>query len=135
MRSVMKYLCLCALLFLLPVVALRAELPPSAYEAMQKEAPEYLQIEVLRVEIEPGAEPAQQKITLVALVHEVGRSANGLKANDIINIVYTVTDRKGMVGPGQVPILAEKDQTVAFLTQIDDGDYGPAAGRMSFSKF
>ncbi len=48
------------LLLLLPL-SLNAELPPSAYDAMQKKAGEYLNIEVLRVDIEPGENPNEQR--------------------------------------------------------------------------
>ena len=41
------------LLIFLLIPALHAELPPSAYESMQAKAPEYVRIEVLRVDVEP----------------------------------------------------------------------------------
>ena len=47
------------LVFLL-MPAAYAELPPSAYEAMQAKAPEHVQIEILRVEVEPGEAPTQK---------------------------------------------------------------------------
>lgn len=114
----------------------RAELPPSAYEQMQTTAPELVKIEVLRVDVEPGEDPTQQKIHIVAMVTEVSRTASGLKANDLVNIVYGITERpKGWAGPGQVPVPAVKDQTVAYLKKLDNGDYAPAAGRMTYSQF
>lgn len=124
------------LLLLLPL-SLNAELPPSAYDAMQKKAGEYLNIEVLRVDIEPGDNPNEQKVQIAALVSSVDRTSSDVKQGDFISISYTVTEReKGWVGAGEVPILNEKDQTVAYLTKIPDGDgYAPAAGRMSFSNF
>lgn len=123
------------LFFLLPLL-LRAELPPSAYESMQSKAPELVQIEVLRVDVEPGEKENDQKVLVVAMVNEVTRSASGLKPNDIVNISYTVTEHpKGWVGPGQVPVLAEKDKCPAYLIKSETGDYAPAAGRMSFSTF
>ena len=126
-----------ALVLLLPLVPGRAELAPSAYEQMQAKAPEYLKIEVLRVDVEPGEKPADQKVHVVAMVSEVIRSAAGVKQDEIININYTVEDHpKPWAGPGAVPILAEKDQTVAYLKPAAaPGDYEPAAGRMSFSNF
>lgn len=102
---------------------------------MQVDAPECLNIEVLRVNVEPGPNAGDQVVTLVALVHDVTRSATSLKPNDIINIVYTILDRKDMVGPGQVPIPEERSQTIAFLRPGEEGNYAPAAGRMTFSKF
>jgi len=64
------------------------------------------------------------------------RTASDLKPKDIVNITYTVTDHpKGWVGPGEIPILGEKDQSVAYLIKSTEGDFAPAAGRMSFSNF
>jgi hypothetical protein len=124
------------LLFLFIPLLLKAELPPSAYEAMQAKAPELVQIEVLRVDVEPGEKENEQKVLVVAMVNEVKRTASGLKPNDIVNISYTIADHpKGWVGPGQVPVLAEKDKCPAFLIKSETGDYAPAAGRMSFSTF
>jgi hypothetical protein len=89
------------------------------------------------VDVEPGDNPTDQKVHVVATVNEAIRSAAGLKADDIINIVYTVVDHpKPWAGPGAVPILQDKDQTVAYLKPVGSaGDYEPAAGRMSFSNF
>ncbi|MEI6336962.1 MAG: hypothetical protein WCQ57_00080 [Verrucomicrobiota bacterium] len=121
--------------FLFPL-ALLAELAPSAYEAMQAKATEYLRIEVLRVDVEPGEDSSQQKVHLVAMAMAVQRTATSLKPDEIINILYTITNRPaGWAGPGQIPLLAEKDQTVAYLTKTESGDFVPAAGRMSFSNF
>lgn len=126
-----------AMALILSLVAGRAELAPSAYEQMQAKAPEYLKIEVLRIDIEPGEKPADQKVHIVAMVNEVVRSAAGIKSDEIINILYTVEDHpKPWAGPGAIPILAEKDQTIAYLKPASaPGDYEPAAGRMSFSNF
>jgi hypothetical protein len=125
-----------ALLFFLLVPLLRAELPPSAYESMQAKAPEYLKIEVLRVSVEPGESPTQQRVQVVALATEVFRTATGLKPNDIVNILYIVTEHpRGWAGPGEVPILKEKERTVAYLSRTEGDDFTPAAGRMSFSNF
>jgi phenylpyruvate tautomerase PptA (4-oxalocrotonate tautomerase family) len=122
------------MLFFIPV--LRAELPPSAYESMQAKAPEYFKVEILRIDVEPGETPTQQKVQLVALITEVIRTASGAKPNEIINILYTVTEHpKGWVGPGVVPIPNEKERTVAYLSKTGAGDFEPAAGRMSFTNF
>ncbi len=125
------------LLAILCPVLLRAELPPSAYEKMQQAASDVADIEVLRVDIEPGDSPSRQNIHLMALVNSVTRSATGLKEGDLINILYTVTSHeKGWVGPGEIPILPEKDKTVAYLLKdATTGDFHPAAGAMSFRNF
>jgi len=113
------------------------ELPPSAYEAMQAKAPECLQINVLKVEIEPGAQEDQQNIHLIANVLNIARSADGLKKGAIIHILYTVTDhQQPWVGPGQVPILKEGATNVAYLEKGEKPDvFLPAAGIMSFRHF
>jgi len=113
-----------------------AELPPSAYESMQAKAPEYLKIEILRADVEPGETPTQQKVHLVAVITEVLRTASGLKRNEIVNIFYTITEHpKGWAGPGVIPIPGEKERTVAYLVKTEAGDFEPAAGRMSFTNF
>jgi hypothetical protein len=123
------------LLCFFPLLAF-AELPPSAYESMQAKAPEYLKIEVLRVDVSPGSKPEEQSVHVVALVTQVIRTATDVKPDDIINIFYTITERpKGWVGPGPIPLLQDKQQTVAYLSKGETGDFKPEAGRMSFSNF
>jgi hypothetical protein len=103
---------------------------------MQAKAPEFIKIEVLRVDVSPGEKPEDQSVHVVAMVTNVMRSAAGLKPDEIINIVYTITERpKGWVGPGSIPLLQERQQTVAYLSKLEDGDFKPEAGRMSFSNF
>jgi hypothetical protein len=124
------------LMLFLFVPLLRAELPPSAYEAMQAKAPEYFKIEILRVDVAPGETPTQQNVQLVALINQVLRSASGAKPNEIINIVYSVTEHpRGWAGPGPVPIPHERERTVAYLRKLEVGDFEPAAGRMTFTNF
>ena len=123
-------------LICLLIPALHAELPPSAYESMQAKAPEYVRIEVLRVDVEPGESPTQQRVHVVALTTEVFRTASGLKPNEIVNIFYSVTEHPpGWAGPGEVPIPNEKERSVAYLVKTEGGDFEPAAGRMSFTNF
>jgi hypothetical protein len=123
------------LAILCPTLA-RAELPPSAYERMQNAATEVLEIEILRVEIEPGESPGSQIIRLMALVNKATRAAN-VKVGDLIKIHYTVTGReKGWTGPGEIPVLEEKDKTIAYLAKDPESDgFHPAAGAMSFRNF
>ena len=125
-----------ALLVCLAPLLARAELPPSAYESMQAKAPEYLKIEVLRVDVSPGEKPEEQTVHVVAMVTQVLRTASDVKADDIINIHYAIVERpQGWVGPGAIPLLQDKQQTVAYLAKQDNGDFKPEAGRMSFSNF
>lgn len=129
-----RLILLLAVLF--PIV-IHAELPPSAYEKMQREATDVMDIEVLRVDIEPGDAAGRQNIRLMALVNKVARTTTDVKEGDLINILYTVTGRdKGWTGPGEIPILAEKDKTMAYLLKDSTtGDFHPAAGAMSFRNF
>jgi len=115
----------------------RAELPPSTYESLQKAATELLDIEVLRVEIEPGQTEGRQNVFVMALVGKVVRTSAGVKEGDLINISYLVTPRKkGWTGPGEIPIPEEKDKSVAYLERdAQTGDFHPAAGAMSFRNF
>jgi hypothetical protein len=127
------------LIFLLAVlcpVLLRAELPPSAYERMQAAATELLEIEILRVDIEPGSAEGSQNVHLVALVNKVTRAAN-VKESDVIKIDYTVAaHEKGWTGPREIPILEEKEKTIAYLVKDPVTDnFHPAAGVMSFCNF
>ena len=128
---------LCALMVLWGLTAAWAELPPSVYEKKQAEAPEKLQIEIIRVEVTPGSQPETQTVRAMATVNSVDRTATGVREGDFIAIVYTVTEHPpGWVGPGAVPILREKAQTVAYLQKASDSrDYEPAAGAMSFRHF
>ncbi len=136
----MKLFLICALLgaaCLTPLRLVSAELPPSAYEKMQSEAADVLRINVLRIEREPTAESTITKVNMVAEVLKVGRSNSGLKPGDVITITYQVTDHPpGRVGPGEIPVLRESDQTIAFLKLVEGTpDYTPVAGVMSFSQF
>ncbi len=115
----------------------QAELPPSVYEARQKAAAEALQVEVLRVEIEPGDAADQQKVTAIVMVTGVQRTATELKPDQIINISYVITERpKGFNGPGEIPLLTEGSSTVAYLAKHEEEPvYLPVAGVMSFQHF
>lgn len=125
------------LLLCLILSAAFAELPPSAYESMQANAHEALQIQVLRIDVEPGEKDSAQDIVIMATVEKVVRTASGLKPGDVITIAYTLEDRPpGWVGPGQVPLLAQGDSRVAYLKKLEKPEtYAPAAGAMSFDNF
>lgn len=133
----MKRHSLFAALFFALAPALLAELGPAAYEAMQAKAPEFLEIEVLRVEVEPSQEPSSQTIKAMALVTKVDRTASNVNPGDLINIAYTLTERpKDAVGPGPIPLLAEKAITIAYLKRDEaSGNFNPVAGMMSFENF
>jgi hypothetical protein len=114
-----------------------AELPPSAYEAMQAKAPEFFEVEILRSDVKPGDGPNEKKITLTARVGKTFRTATGLSGGTVITITYTEVARPaGWVGPGRIPILKEGDTKVAFLEKgPKPNQYLPAAGAMTFERF
>lgn len=128
----------CALVLALSVLVVPAfaELPPSAYIEMQRNAPEHLRIEVLRVEKEAAADN-QEIIQATALVIEVFRTATDLQTGDMITIRYTFQPLPpGFVGPSPIPVLNEAVVTVAYLSKPEgEMDYQPAAGGMSFDDF
>ncbi len=115
----------------------RAELPPSAYEKMQSQATEVFRVKVLRVDEAPAGDPAIQDVTMLAQVLKVGRSAAKVKPDDLITVKYRVTTHPaGWVGQGEVPVLKEDAETVAYLRAVSGTpDYAPAAGTMSFERF
>ena len=119
------------------LAGLHAELPPSAYEKMQAAAPEYLEVEILRVEIKPGAELGQQDVEITARIAKVIRSSANLQPGGMLNILYTLTARPpGFVGPGQVTVPVEGDKTVAYLKNGEKPEeFEPAAGAMTFRNF
>lgn len=114
---------------------LRAELPPSAYEAMQGAASEYLDVEFLRVEVAPAWQAGVQEVTLLARVGKVHRTATGLTPGSLIHISYKILERvPGGVGP--VPIPAEGTASVAYLNPTEKAEeFVPGAGAMTFRKF
>ena len=133
-KEAMRRLILLLAILCPPLV--RSELPPSAYERMQGAATEALEIEILRVDIEPGEAAGTQNVHLMALVNKVTRAAS-VKEGDLIKIDYTVkSHEKGWTGPGEIPILEEKEKTIAYLVKDPASDiFHPAAGAMSFRNF
>lgn len=128
----------------LPVLAIlcsvwttRAELPPSAYEALQSEAPDVFAIEVLDVKKHAGPEAGDQDIQVVAQIVDVKRSSSGSTAGSLIHILFTIPRRPpGFVGPAPVPVPARGDRSPAYLRPLGKpGDFAPAAGAMTFREF
>lgn len=131
----MKFRILLPAVLLALLVSATAELPPSAYEAMQAKAADYLEITILRVDISPGETEQEQKVELTALVDKVIRSESKVTPGEVIPIVYTITERpRGWSGPGQVPLPANGDKSVAYLNK-EENHFVPAAGVMTFSNF
>lgn len=119
-----------------PSVAARAELPPSAYEKRQKDAPEHVEIRVASVKTEEKKERGGVRIEVraQAQVGRVHRSASGLKTGDAIRLRYTHTrPKEPIAGPSEVPIVRAGETCPAFLARDEkDGTYVPVAGGYSF---
>lgn len=103
---------------------------------VQHAAPEVLRIQVLQVSVQPDGD-ASRDVTMLAEVLKVGRSQTSLKADDMVTIKYKLTTHPaGWVGPGDVPVLKENTETVAYLSKAANSEnYAPAAGAMSFDQF
>lgn len=114
-----------------------AELPPSAYEALQREAPDVFAIEVLDVHSHPGPEAGDQDIQVIAQIVDVKRSSSDSTAGSLIHILFTIPKRpSGFVGPAQIPVPSRGDRSPAYLRPLGKpGDFSPAAGAMSFREF
>lgn len=133
----MKHLFTCLFLLGATLPATFAELPPSAYEKMQSASSEVFRVKVLRVDVDPTDDAAVREVTVLAQVLKVGRTQKKVKPDDLITIKYRVTTHEpGWVGPGEVPILKDDMETVAYLQPIAGAtDFAPAAGAMSFEHF
>lgn len=123
---------------LLFVVSLKGELPPSAYRDLQAQAPEDLEIEVLKVSGKTTRENRYEATQFVvkAQVTAVHRTASGLTRGRTIEIRY---ERRSyfepIAGPSEVAALSEHAKVPAFLSRSSDGDYyTPAARGYSFER-
>jgi hypothetical protein len=113
-----------------------AALPPSAYQAWQKEAPEYLSIKVRSVQTTEIQKPdwVEVAVSLQAQVKQVRRSRSRLKVGDVITIRYERRTHKGpWAGPAPVPLLVQGQDYPAYLKKAEK-EYEPAAGAYSFSE-
>ena len=113
-----------------------AELPPDAYRAKQRAAPEFLEIKVLTIGLEANRSGGQTvvKSNIEAEVQKVHRTATALRPGMKITIRYTRRIRdKPMPGPSEVPALTKGQVAPAYLTQAKgEKFYSPAAGGYSF---
>lgn len=121
------------LLLLLPADA-AAEIAPRYYAQMQRDAPEYLQIEVLKVRHSLLWVGRTTSVTVTAKVIAVKRSKKGLVAGDVITIRYDhYRPPRDWVGPRPIPILRKGETCPAFLGWSDEvRAYRPAALGASF---
>lgn len=123
-----------ALLCCLMVSNAPAELPPSAYQERQQNAPEVLVIKVRAVSKRETKEANAKRtdFTVEAEVQKVNRSASKLMPGAIIEIRYARRHyARPIAGPSEVPALKEGQVCPAYLSG-DGKIYSPAAGGYSF---
>ncbi|HZS06548.1 MAG TPA: hypothetical protein VFD58_17050 [Blastocatellia bacterium] len=107
-----------------------AELPPYAYQQMQKAAPEYLEIEVRSVRTGRASDGIEVEVE--AAVTGVRRSASHLRQGAVIRIRY-VHDTRHLIGPGPIPVLEKGKKYPAFLRRDPkEKVWRPAAMGRSF---
>ena len=122
------------LLCVLLAIIGRAELPPSAYQERQQNAPEFLVIKVKSVSKRETKEEKWKRtdFTVQAEVQKVSRSASKLTPGTVIEIRYSQRHySQPMAGPSEVPALKEGQVCPAYLSG-DGKIYSPAAGGYSF---
>lgn len=126
---------LCAAFAALIALPTRAELPPDAYRDMQRAAPEALTVRVAEVDVSicwfwlcDGRD-----VTVEAEVTAVQRSAAGLTPGAQITIRYRNVPLGGRSGPRPIRVVAEGEQTPAWLEETAEGHFRAAARGASFS--
>jgi hypothetical protein len=124
--------------FLSLALAVQAELPPREYRRMQREAPEEVKIEVLRVGESPVPErPREREIVVEAKVVRIARTATRIHDGEVIRIVYRhYRGEREVAGPGEPPVLQRGQTAPAFLAKVEGERrvFSPAAGRFSFER-
>jgi hypothetical protein len=123
------------LILLISSVSAFGELAPSVYQEKQRLAPEHLQLHIL--DVTTASVSAETRVRVLAIVTRVMRTASKIKNNDQLEIEYRITlHPKRWCGPGEIPLLKNQENTVAYLTKPEGKDfYIPAAGAMSFRNF
>lgn len=113
----------------------RADLSPREYRRMQRDAPEVLRIEVLKVHERPIREREREfEIVVEAKVRRIERSSARLRDGEIIKITYPHHRRERAVA-GEPPILERGQSYPAFLTKVEgERLFKPAAGEYSFQR-
>ena len=116
-------------------VTAKAELPPTAYEQFQADAPEVFQIKVDQVSSKfPGAFDRSKRIESVqATVVKVVRSKSGTKQGDKITLRYErLIPKDGWTGPSPAPALEQGKEYPAYLSKSTDGTFELGAMGKSF---
>lgn len=126
---------LACLALVLGFATTKAELPPSAYEQFQADAPEVFQIEVDEVSSKfPGVFDRSKRIeTVQATVVKVERSKGGTKPGDKITLRYErLIPKTGWAGPSPAPALEKGKEYPAYLSKATDGTFELGAKGKSF---
>ncbi len=121
----------------------RAEISPREYRRMQREAPEFVKIEVLKVRTTPVAERRHERaiegrafeVFVEAKVVHIHRSHERIHTGEVIHIAYVTHQRERNVpGPGEPPVLERGKIYPAFLHKVEGERraFAPAAGAFSF---
>lgn len=118
-----------ALLLLPPTGFCKAELPATAYAAMQSGAQEHLTIEVLTAKATISGQATF--IDAQAKVLSAMRSASSLTVGAQIRIQYWI-NHSPRPGGSSPPVLQAGARTQAYLNAVGDS-FGPAAGGKSFA--
>lgn len=130
MKTLITLLNFVLLIITFAVQTALAELSPCSYKEMQKNAPEYLNLQILSVKTEKASESINVEIE--AKVMAVHQSKSQVKPGDVIHLHY-VHNTKPLVGPRPIPILEKGKVYPAFLTKSEDQEfYEPAAMGRSF---
>ena len=128
-KLILKRATVSILLVVLFVPASQAEMSPAVYKQMQKNAPEFLEIEVLSAKTTAAAD--EMMVDVDARVTRVTRSKSGLKVGNVIHISYS-RRTKLLAGPSPAPLLEKNKKYPAFLARPHETSYEPAAGGKSF---
>ncbi|HEX8550694.1 MAG TPA: hypothetical protein VF681_03975 [Abditibacteriaceae bacterium] len=119
----------CILAFSTPI---RAELPPSVYEELQKDAPEVLEIEVATVALNSrdGEDLRTISVFATAVVKKVSRSRSGTKVGDQISLRYLTFEviKPGWVGPSAIAEVQKGKKYRVWLKKSGAHFYEAARG-------
>ena len=108
----------------------RAELPPWVYGQEQRQAPLRAEIQVLRVQLDPGRE-VQAQVRLITIQRQP--LPPRLRPGQTIRVAYTLPPPRpqGWAGPSPLPLLRPGQRLPAWLAP-DPPLFRPAAGGRSF---
>lgn len=116
-----------------------AELPPEVYAAMQRDAPELLQLQITDVDIDRDFNKPrgcgifefeiERHVTARAKVVSVIRSKAGVRPGALIEIRYTSLKQcEGWSGAGPIPVVEEGTRVFAYLKKTERGFTDAARG-------